>query len=222
MSISSFSNMYVCSHNSWSKTYTFKSGYTKSLHFMRVLQNKFFQKMSKNPLKWCSKVHVNFELHFGGLTIIFRQSCQSTEREQSSVEVLPQISCLRVDSESATRGSDLSVTANMLVARSHASLKRRKHWAWGSLRAVSSQQLRLANGHPSLMVILEPTLGKNTRAGENPWASASEINGWFVLLLRGSKQTKTQVARMQASSASLLFLSHSNTCLLYTSPSPRD
>ena len=42
-----------------------------------------------------------------------------------------------------------------VVTRSPVSLK--KHGAWGSRRAVSSPQLRLANGHPSLL-LLEPTL----------------------------------------------------------------
>ena len=74
----------------------------------------------------------------------------------------------------------------MLVARSPVSLKR-QDGAWGSRRAVSSQQLRLANGHPS-SALLEPTPGR-PGAGENPWASKQRNHGWFVLPPERGKQS---------------------------------
>ena len=73
----------------------------------------------------------------------------------------------------------------MVVVRSPASLNR--HGAWGSHRAVSSPQIRLANGHPPLSV-LEPTLLETSRAGENPWASNSGNRGWCVLPRKRGKK----------------------------------
>ena len=120
---------------------------------------------------------------------------------QTSLELAPGLVSESTLSPRLKRSSDLSVAANMLVARSPASLKR--HGAWGSRRAVSSPQQRLANGRLS-SALLEPTLGK-TRAGENPRASSQRINDRFVLpLVRGKKieRIKTRVASALVHSAS--------------------
>ena len=104
--------------------------------------------------------------------------------------------CPRVDSESATKAVTC-LSLQYVVVRSPVSLK--KYRAWGSHRAVGSQQPRLANGHPSLL-LLEPPFG----AGENPWASVVGINRWFILPLppRG-KKAMSQVAFTKRRSDSL-------------------
>ena len=96
-----------------------------------------------------------------------------------------------VCSESATKAVTC-LSLQLVVTRSPASLKR--HGAWGSHRAVSSQQIRLANGHLPLSM-LEPTPTSFIRvgAGENPWASSSGNRGWFVLPRERGKQTTTFV-----------------------------
>ena len=128
-----------------------------------------------------TQISQSINWHYGSKQLCKIQSCQNQRQMNMSLDMSSSAS-----SETATKHAVTCLSLPRVVACSPSSLHRLG--AWDS-RAVSSQQIRLANAHPSL-TILEPTPTEKAGAGENPWASTSGINGWYVLLPEGVKKLR--------------------------------